>query len=176
MVEHESQSRTLEYYQDSWQSRSDNHGLFLSGVGVMILIFVDQITKWWVSQVSLVSLNQGLAFGLRLPSTLLLLLIMVLILVVGWGWWRIARVTCNGQILTKKQSLQLIGYSMILAGGISNLIDRLIWGGVRDWLPIPWTPLHNNLADWMIVIGCLGLVWSIGRHRRRRVAGTTSDD
>jgi len=31
---------------------------------------------------------------------------------------------------------------------VSNFFDRLLMGGVRDWLPI-WS-LKNNLADWSI--------------------------
>lgn len=149
------------------QSRIGDHVWLWSGLGVVVLILLDQSSKIWASQVSLVSLNQGMAFGINLPPNMLILLTMLLLFGVSWGWWQMVKQRCNGQILTKNQSLQLIGYSVILAGGISNLIDRMIFGGVKDWLPIPLTPLNNNLADWMIVVGCIGLVWSImlsGRH------------
>lgn len=34
---------------------------------------------------------------------------------------------------------------------MSNLLDRLVYGGVRDWLTVPVLGLKNNLADWAIV-------------------------
>lgn len=132
-----------------------------SGFGVLFLILVDQITKLWANQAGLVSLNQGVAFGMSLPPVLLVMTTTLLLIGVGWGWWQWAKSNRNDHILAKNQLLQLFSYAMILAGGISNLIDRLIWTGVRDWLPIPLTSLHNNLADWLIVVGCLGLVWSV---------------
>jgi lipoprotein signal peptidase len=32
------------------------------------------------------------------------------------------------------------------------MLDRLINGGVRDWLVVPVLGLRNNLADWAIII------------------------
>jgi len=78
---------------------------------------------------------------------------------VGWGWWQAVSLDKGNRTEVGVQSKQVLCYSLILAGGLSNLIDRIVWGGVRDWLPIPLTPLHNNLADWLIVISCIGLVW-----------------
>lgn len=41
-------------------------------------------------------------------------------------------------------------------GAVSNVLDRLVYGGVRDWLAVPILGLRNNFADWAIVIA---LVW-----------------
>lgn len=47
--------------------------------------------------------------------------------------------------------------SPVLAGtffgaGLSNIFDRVWYGAVRDWLPIPGTSVTNNLADWLIFL------------------------
>ncbi len=34
---------------------------------------------------------------------------------------------------------------------MSNIVDRLVLGGVRDFLPLPFVDMKNNLADWFIV-------------------------
>lgn len=150
-------------HQDHGHFQAINKPWLWGGGWVLFLILVDQITKLWATQADLVSLNQGVAFGMSLPPVLLMIVTTLLLFGVGWGWWQWAKPNRNDQTLTKDQFVQMVGYSMILAGGISNLIDRLTWGGVRDWLPIPMTSLHNNLADWLIVFGCSALVWSISR-------------
>lgn len=46
---------------------------------------------------------------------------------------------------------------LILAGGISNLIDRIIYGGVVDYFDIKIIPIFN-IADILISIGVIWLV------------------
>ena len=45
--------------------------------------------------------------------------------------------------------------SLILAGGISNLADRLVWGGVRDVFTLG--TLYFNVAD-IYIVGGLAMV------------------
>ena len=55
---------------------------------------------------------------------------------------------------------------LFLGGAMSNIMDRLVIGGVRDWLPVPVLGLRNNLADWAIV-GAL-IIFLIGEVRKDR--------
>ena len=55
------------------------------------------------------------------------------------------------------------GWYVILGGGIANLIDRLVWGGVRDFIYLPFMPVVN-LADVAITIGA---VWISLRYLRK---------
>jgi len=59
---------------------------------------------------------------------------------------------------------------LILGGGISNTLDRIFFGGVRDWMTLPILGLQNNLADWAIVGG---LVCAVIVQYRDDVASTS---
>lgn len=41
---------------------------------------------------------------------------------------------------------------MFFGAGLGNVVDRVWYGSVRDWLPVPGTAITNNLADWMLFI------------------------
>ena len=107
------------------------------------IIFLDQLTKWQAGRLGWVGLNSGLALGWggSFSGLLIVVLISAVILGVILAW-------------RQSQLQSQLGVVLVLAGGISNLIDRLIWGGVRDFIPMIWW--HNNLADIAIVVG-LGL-------------------
>jgi lipoprotein signal peptidase len=108
-----------------------------------LVAFLDQGSKWAIQSLSpsTVQLNAGISFGWfvtdqRVLFSLLLLgftAVFLLLLRQSWG----------------KQPI-LAG--VFLGGVLSNLADRVFWGGVRDWLPIPFTLLRNNLADWCIFL------------------------
>jgi lipoprotein signal peptidase len=58
--------------------------------------------------------------------------------------------------------------ALVVGGALSNLADRLVYGGVRDYWLIPGTPIRNNLADWGIVVGLMvmvGMWWLMGRQK-----------
>jgi len=46
---------------------------------------------------------------------------------------------------------------MVVAGGVSNLIDRMLWGSVMDFIPFfgLWT---FNIADFSISVGVILLL------------------
>tara|TARA_B100000941_G_scaffold209686_1_gene153470 strand:+ start:18 stop:488 length:471 start_codon:yes stop_codon:yes gene_type:complete len=72
--------------------------------------------------------NDGMAFGLSFPGGKTILLIVTLILtgVIMWMLWK------------EKNSHNLIRYglTLILAGAIGNMIDRILYGKVVDFLDI----------------------------------------
>ncbi len=68
--------------------------------------------------------------------------IFVLIFLIGIFWW--------GTFSWVKES---IAGGLFFGGALSNILDRIVFGGVRDWLSIPFTSLNNNVADWAIFIG-----------------------
>ena len=42
--------------------------------------------------------------------------------------------------------------TFFLAASLSNVLDRVVFGGVRDFLPVPFLGVKNNIADWCIVL------------------------
>ena len=52
---------------------------------------------------------------------------------------------------------QSYGLSFIIAGGISNLIDRAVRGGVVDFIDLKIVPVFN-MADLFISMGCIILL------------------
>lgn len=51
-----------------------------------------------------------------------------------------------------------LGYVMVLAGAIGNLIDRIAFGFVRDFIAISFFPFIFNVADIFITVGTVLLM------------------
>lgn len=59
------------------------------------------------------------------------------------------------------QNILLISILLIIAGGVGNLIDRIAFGFVTDFLDFTSLPLWNwvfNIADIAICVGCFLLI------------------
>ncbi len=115
------------------------------------LVFVfavttDQFFKYWATQRHLVQYNSGVSLS-WLPGFNQMMVAIVLalfLLAVAWSW--------------KKVWIQYSGWSaLFFAGAFSNIIDRLLYNGVRDWMSLPGLQLKNNMADWFVCIG-LGVI------------------
>lgn len=56
---------------------------------------------------------------------------------------------------------ELASVGLMIGGGCGNLVDRLLWGYVRDFLVIDVGPIHTgvfNVADAAITVGCIGML------------------
>lgn len=61
------------------------------------------------------------------------------------------------------------GITLALVGGLSNIIDRFIWGGAVDYLPLfSWSTF--NLADIEIVTGAIILLFLAKSHQQKSAA------
>ncbi|OHX37036.1 signal peptidase II [Methylomonas sp. LWB] len=78
-----------------------------------------------------------------------------------------------GYILFSKSASpsSILAYTLLLAGGLGNLIDRLIYGGyVVDFINIGIGPIRTgvfNLADVVVVVGALLLITGMPRANKR---------
>lgn len=96
------------------------------------------------------SLNPGIAFGIRFDQWLILLATIVLIFL-------IVKITLEN--LNTENHLTRLTLSLILGGAIGNMIDRVLYGQVTDFISSPFWPTFN-LADVFIVVGVvLGLIF-----------------
>jgi len=87
--------------------------------------------------------NYNIAFSLPLPAILIIILVILALIFLSYIWW-VNLQTGDLKILTAT--------SLIIIGALSNLIDRLIFSYVIDYINIFIWPIFN-LADVMIVIG-----------------------
>lgn len=95
--------------------------------------------------------NTGVAFGFNngnLKNILITLIFLILI---------ISFIKRQFKLIDIKTMISL---SLMLAGGVSNLIDRMVIGGVLDFIKISTFPIFN-IADISIVIGWILLVINI---------------
>jgi len=114
-----------------------------------MVVALDQFTKvlWQSSAV----LNTGVSFSWQSGAgeTLTFLLTAGFLLLVAFASW---------QLLQPQPKTVAVGYGLLLGGGFSNLLDRWLYGGVRDIWPVPFLSLTNNLADWAIFLAVVLLV------------------
>tara|TARA_B100000963_G_scaffold341102_1_gene340448 strand:- start:374 stop:850 length:477 start_codon:yes stop_codon:yes gene_type:complete len=132
---------------------------------IVVIVSLDQWSKWAIktsfnlyqSKPVIQDLlhftyvtNDGMAFGLSFPGGRHVLLIMTILLtgfIVGFLWKE-----KNGHPLIK------YGLALILSGAIGNLIDRLLYGKVVDFLDLMIGNFHwyiFNIADSSVTIGMI---------------------
>ncbi|KKQ88277.1 hypothetical protein A2W45_03325 [Candidatus Curtissbacteria bacterium RIFCSPHIGHO2_12_41_11] len=121
--------------------------LILSSSIILLIIILDQISKEFVQKYLEVSCNFGFAFGLGEASWPILLFVLVLV-----GYF----------LFKKKQNFLSFSLSLVIGGGIANLIDRLTVGCVRDFISVGFWPSFN-LADAAITFGVLLILFEVLR-------------
>ena len=130
---------------------------------IVVIVALDQWSKWAIktsfnlyqSKPVIQDLlhftyvtNDGMAFGLSFPGGRHVLLILTILLtgfIIGFLWNE-----KNGHPLIK------YGSALILSGAIGNLIDRLLYGKVVDFLDLMIGDFHwyiFNIADSSVTIG-----------------------
>lgn len=125
----------------------------------LIVILLDQLSKIWAMYQGWSVVNRGVSFGWLQhlsPGLLNLGLIGLVIFLAAnyrrsWQahpWWS----------------------GVFWGGVVANLLDRVLLGGVVDWLSLPFLKFQNNLADCAIVLGLLGLVLQQLRHWKKHHA------
>lgn len=122
-------------------------------VVMLMVVVVDQVSKILAESKGVVVINEGGVFGL-LPHWGWLWLLPVILLIVVISWWRSNDVFIRGALV------------LIIGGGISNLIDRFVYGGVRDFIYYPGLAVYGNVADIFLAIGLLLVVWHQYTHRK----------
>ena len=135
------------------------------GILAMVVILADRITKTWALGLdSEKVINQFLSFGLTFnrginwgifnstnPSVFIFINILIALVIVAM---MIYTVGC----WVHKQPI--IGNILIIAGAVSNYFDRMVHGGVIDFIVFSWGTWSwpaFNIADAAICLG-VGLI------------------
>ena len=100
--------------------------------------------------------NKNIAFSLPLNYFILYPLIFLILFFLVWQW----------QKSFKQKSILIWPWGLIIIGALSNLLDRLRYGGVIDFinLQLPFTSVFN-LADAYISIAVVWIVWYLWFYR-----------
>jgi signal peptidase II len=148
--------------------------LILFGVALLVLA-LDQLTKswvvaslpeggWWSPVPGLWRVfrivhttNSGAAFGIfpQQGSFFILVAVVVVLAIVFYQ----QRLPINGWLIRLTLGLQL-------GGATGNLVDRLRYGSVIDFIDIGFWPIFN-LADLSIVVGVAVLAYHLWREDQR---------
>ncbi len=145
--------------------------LTFSKMAAMISVFIglDQVIKWLVETrlefQTLVDVlpflglyrtwNQGIAFSWLWDMDDRLLVTMTIAIIVFVVW--LARQTKPENWLAR------LGFSMIIGGALGNLVDRMVYGHVVDYVLFhtpSWSFAVFNLADALISVGAATIVLS----------------
>lgn len=126
--------------------------IFVSG----LFLLADQILKWqafhnWTAAKLIfpyfgwqLFLNNGVAFGLPLSNTLTIIITLPMVGLIAYLFYK----ELSKDILSPKL---LLAWSALLAGAISNLLDRIIYSQVVDYFLIGTAII--NISDMLIVGG-----------------------
>ena len=137
----------------------------------LLCLIIDQVSKHWVagtfdyretlSVLPFFNLtyvhNPGAAFSFLADQG-------------GWQRWFFTAIAAIASIVflvwmaktPKQQRLLSISFALILSGAVGNLIDRVLFGYVIDFLDFHWAGFHFaafNIADSVIFIGAALMIF-----------------
>ncbi len=166
-------------------------GLFLA----LVTLVLDQISKWYVVEVLMrpdgvaqtpfytprsieilpvldivMAWNRGVSFGIfnnegAYNALLLTLLSLAIVVALAVWMWR------------TDQRLLHVALGLIIGGALGNVVDRVRWGAVADFIDFHVADWHwpaFNLADTGITVGAALLVFDAlfaGRNSHRNTRG-----
>ncbi len=134
---------------------------------IFALILIDQITKYLIrinfqegETLPIISdifhltyvRNRGAAFSIFENIEIVTILIPIIIIILAIAFLIYYK--------NKISKVMLISMSLIIAGGLSNLIDRVIFGYVTDMIDFRFFPVFN-IADIAVTLGCILIIISL---------------
>ncbi len=136
---------------------------------IILSIFFDQLSKFWIrnniesyNEIELIGSfftlirveNSGAFLGMGselsyIPKLILLIIFPILVLVA---------VSIYTYMDKKLDYLSLVGFSLIIGGGVANIFDRIVYGSVTDFLYINLGFFKTgifNIADLSVTTGII---------------------
>lgn len=142
------------------------------------IIFIDRLTKYCAMHYCLnnacvinnyisfeVTINYGISWGLfnygyGISSYIITALTIIITLLLSYAIYKNMKNDKSGDISYALSKNKLVGLIAIIAGSLSNIVDRFIYGGVIDFIELSynqWIWPVFNVADVAIVCG-IGLI------------------
>ena len=137
---------------------------------VFLSIALDQISKIWVRNnfdsyiensiigdvftlIKVENTGAFLGMGSELSEILRILLLIVLPIIV------LISITIYNYIDKTLDKISIIGFSLIIGGGIGNIFDRIVYGSVTDFLYLDFGGIFKtgifNIADFSVTTGMI---------------------
>lgn len=147
-------------------------------INFILILIIDQIIKFVVFKLNKSYIiipkileiqtikNTGMAFGINSGNMKnIIITLLVLALIINF-------IKNQFELINNKT---IISLSLLIGGGLSNLIDRIFRGGVFDFIKIFNFPIFN-IADIAIVIGWVLLIintikFSINENKKEKNKG-----
>ena len=147
---------------------------------VLLSISIDQISKIWVrnnfesyNETSIIGdiftlikvENTGAFLGMgselsEIPRVFLLIILPVVVLI---------SITIYTYIDKTLDKISIIGFSLIIGGGVANIFDRIVYGSVTDFLYINFGGIFKtgifNIADLSVTTGMILILISSFKRR-----------
>jgi signal peptidase II len=96
-------------------------------------------------------LNTNIAFSFHIPGISSMMLMGLLIgIVIGFFIFVIR--------LFQRNDPQVLWWALVAIGALSNVLDRMMLGGVLDYIDLGWFPIFN-LSDSYITVGVAALLY-----------------
>lgn len=133
--------------------------MFKYFVSIFLFFVLDRFTKVYILKNPLpnfgngflnLKINQVAAFSLPVTYFVLYPIIIVILIFLFLWWFK----------EFKKKSILIWPSGLVIIGAISNLLDRLSYGGVVDFITVPYFTVFN-LSDVYISIGVVWLLWHL---------------
>jgi signal peptidase II len=129
----------------------NSRAYFASVATLFILIAIDQFTKYLVQKSKLsFYCNQDLAFSISINSYIFIPIWIFIVALISIHIFR--EIKNNGRF-----GWPVFFPVLVLAGALSNFIDRIVHGCVIDFINLEFFPSFN-LADMFISIGVCGII------------------
>tara|TARA_B000000557_G_scaffold244915_1_gene226863 strand:+ start:35 stop:520 length:486 start_codon:yes stop_codon:yes gene_type:complete len=140
---------------------------------IILSIFFDQLSKFWIrnniesyNEIELIGSfftlirveNSGAFLGMGselsyIPKLILLIIFPIVVLVA---------VSIYTYMDKKLDNLSLVGFSLIIGGGVANIFDRIVYGSVTDFLYINLGGFLKtgifNIADLSVTTGMILII------------------
>ncbi len=130
------------------------------GLNLREMLYIEVLPPWFNLTMAW---NQGVNFGLFASDsdTTRWMLIALALFISGWVWLWVRREQ-GGPMLQ-------VSAGLLVGGALGNVIDRLVWGAVADFLNVTCCGIRNpyafNVADIAIFAGAFGLILFAGSKK-----------
>lgn len=130
------------------------------GLNLREVLYIEVLPPWFNLTMAW---NRGVNFGLFASDsdTTRWILIALALAISAWVWLWVRREGA-GRMLQASAGL-------LVGGALGNVIDRLVWGAVADFLNVTCCGLRNpyafNVADIAIFAGAFGLILFVGEKK-----------